>query len=258
MTSIDLIAIINELRKEILLSRIENIYQLTAFLFLFKLRQQTMLVIEAGKRIHLTQYVTKLPPSPPFFCRILRKYLRGSIIQDITLEEFERIVSVSLSSKGVLYKLIIEIFGNGNIILVDEKDKILHALSYRRMKDRNILRGESFKLPPLRGINPVKVTKTQLMDLRNVKGTIIKSLTSLLSIDGFSAEEILRTTGIPKTKPSQTVTNDEIMRIYSEVNNLVLTLNSISQPNIVINNSGTFINVLPFPLSIYSSLKMKA
>ena len=81
MTSIDLTAIIKELRETILDSRIDNIYQTTPFLFLFKLSPKKTLVIEAGKRIHLTQYVTKFPSSPPFFCRLLRKFLRRGIVQ---------------------------------------------------------------------------------------------------------------------------------------------------------------------------------
>jgi len=51
MTSIDLSAIIKELRDTILDSIIDNIYQTTPFLFLFKLHPKKTLVIEAGKRI---------------------------------------------------------------------------------------------------------------------------------------------------------------------------------------------------------------
>ena len=257
MTSIDLAAIIKELKKTIQDSRIENIYQTTSFLFLFKLRPKKILVIEAGRRIHLTQYVTKLPTSPPFFCGLLRKILRRGIIQDIQIEEFERIVSLIIMSKGVSYKLVIEIFGRGNIILVDENNKIIHALSYRKMRDRNILRGESFKHPPPRGFNPLKVTQILLVGLRDTKSTVIKSLTNLLSIDGLFAEDLLLKTGINKKKQSKTLTNDEINRIYIEVSNLALSLNNTSQSNIVIDETGAFINVIPFPLSIYDSHKIQ-
>jgi predicted ribosome quality control (RQC) complex YloA/Tae2 family protein len=257
MTSIDLAAIIKELKKTIQDSRIENIYQTTPFLFLFKLHPKKTLVIEAGKRIHLTQYVTKFPISPPFFCMLLRKILRRGIIRDIQIEEFERIVSFIIMSKGISYKLIIEIFGRGNIILVDEKNKIIHALSYRRMRDRNILRGENFKHPPPRGFNPLKVTQLRLMGLRDTKSTVIKSLTNLLSIDGLFAEDLLLKIGINKKKQSKTLTSDEINRIYIEVSNLALSLNNTTQSNIVVDKNGAFINVLPFPLSIYDSHKMQ-
>jgi predicted ribosome quality control (RQC) complex YloA/Tae2 family protein len=173
------------------------------------------------------------------------------------MEEFERIISLRIISKGLLYKLIIEIFGRGNILLVDEKDKILHALSYRRMRDRNILRGESFKLPPSRGLNPLKVTQIQLMGLRDTSDTVIKSLTNILSIDGLFAEEILLKTAINKKRGSKTLTNEEINRIYLEVSNLALRLNNPPQSHIVIDKTDGFINVLPFPLSIYSSYKIQ-
>jgi predicted ribosome quality control (RQC) complex YloA/Tae2 family protein len=173
------------------------------------------------------------------------------------MEEFERIVSLRILSKGILYTLIIEIFGRGNILLVDEKMTILHALSYRRMRDRNILRGEHFQHPPSRGLNPLKVTQRQLMDLRDTKGTVIKSLTHLLSIDGVFAEEMLLRTSITKKRESNTLTNAELNRLYIELSNLAVILNNIPQPTIILDETGAFMNVLPFPLSIYNAHKIQ-
>jgi predicted ribosome quality control (RQC) complex YloA/Tae2 family protein len=95
------------------------------------------------------------------------------------------------------------------------------------------------------------------MGLRDTNGTIIKSLTNILSIDGLFAEEILLKTAINKKRESKTLTNEEINRIYLEVSNLALRLNNPPQSHIVIDKTDGFINVLPFPLSIYSSYKMQ-
>ena len=47
-----------------------------------------------------------------------------------------------------MLRLILELFGEGNIILADEEGKILQALFFKRMRDRNIVRNEIYQFPP--------------------------------------------------------------------------------------------------------------
>jgi predicted ribosome quality control (RQC) complex YloA/Tae2 family protein len=251
MTSLDLAAIVKELREIIVGSRIGNIYQINPSTFLFKLYPKRKLIVEAGRRVHLTRYEVKAPPSPPLFCRVLRKILRGGIIQDVQIEEFERIVTIKISSRGTSCRLVTEVFGRGNLVLVDGGNKILHALSYRRMRDRNVLRGEGFKFPPSRGLNPLKATKRQMKALRDKGGTVIQALTKLLSIGGLCAEEAILRAGIDKRREAKTLTDDEVDKVHGEVTKLTLSLEYAKRPNIVVDRDGGYIDVLPFPFSIY-------
>ena len=50
--------------------------------------------------------------------------------------EFERIVTVSFRTKEGLLKLVVELFGEGKVILTNEKNMILQALFFKRMRDR--------------------------------------------------------------------------------------------------------------------------
>lgn len=257
MTSLDLAFIVKELRENLVGSRIDNIYQISQLTFLFKLRPKMKLILEVGRRIHLTQYEVKIPSFPSLFCRILRKFLRRGIIQDIQIIDFERIVIFKIASKETSFKLIIEVFGKGNIILVDDENKILHAVSYRKMRDRNVIRGEVFILPPSRGLNPLKTTLEQMLALKETKGTLIQSLTKLLNIGGLCAEEVLFRAGIDKKRDSKTLTNDEVNRIYIEVFNLTLNQYNIKLPHIVLDNNKNYIDVLPFPFLIYKDVETK-
>ena len=63
-----------------------------------------------------------------------------------------------------MFKLVVELFGEGNIILTDEKNQILQALFFKRMRDRNILRNETLVFPPPSGKNPFKITHPELGD----------------------------------------------------------------------------------------------
>ena len=71
---------VHELRQQIRDSRVNNVYQLDPTTLLLKLHKidtpPLQLVMEAGKRLHLTTYVPEKPSHPPDFCMALRKYLR--------------------------------------------------------------------------------------------------------------------------------------------------------------------------------------
>jgi len=257
MTSFDLAAIVSELKEITIGFRLENIYQLDPFTLLFSLRSGQRLIIEAGKRVHLTEYDVEKPPSPALFCQLLRKYLRGGIIQDVRTDGFERILTVEVSFKEASYKLVSEIFGRGNIILLDDEDKVLHALSYRRMRDRNIIRGEAFKPPPLKGSNPLEITRLQLKGLKEQKVTVVRALTNLLSIGGLYAEEILQRSQIDKGTVSNILTDKEIDRIYDAVAELSSDLTIRRHPHIIIDDEGKWVDVLPFLLTIYKGFKVK-
>ena len=158
MTSFDLAATVQELSGSLLDLRLDNVYQVSPLTLLLTFPQRR-LIIEAGKRCHLTRYDVDKPSTPSQFCSIMRKYLNGGAVQRIQMDDFERIVSIEVASREGIYKLVFEIFGKGNIILVDANNIILQALSYRRMRDRDIIRGTALMPPPSRGLSPLNVSR---------------------------------------------------------------------------------------------------
>lgn len=158
-TSFDIAAATSELKPLISDSRVNNIYQLDDKTLVFKLHKVDVppirLVVEAGRRLHSTVYAPESPVAPPEFCMSLRKYLRGAWLTGVEQYEFERIVTVSFRTKDGLLKLIAEIFGEGNIILTNEKNQILQALFFKRMRDpkhpakRNLVVSSSQRQKPL-------------------------------------------------------------------------------------------------------------
>jgi len=196
MTSFDIALITSELKQLILDARIDNIYQLGHVTLLLKLRQPNQsplhLLIEAGKRIHLTAYTLEKPQKPPAFCMALRKHIRNGRVVDVQQHEFERIVTIRVSKKTGEFQLVSELFGEGNIILVSPENEVLQALTYRRMRDRNILRGEMFQHAPARGKNPLHLSRQEFGEITGFgQLEIVRALTKFLSIGGFYAEEVL-------------------------------------------------------------------
>jgi predicted ribosome quality control (RQC) complex YloA/Tae2 family protein len=260
MTSFDIAAAISELSNFIKGSRIGKIYQLNYKILLLKLRNPSgetiQLLIEAGKRIHITKYDFEKPKKPPSFCMALRKHLENGIVEDISQYDFERISELLIRHGGQKYRLIAELFDEGNIILVGPENKILHALTYRRMKDRNILRGEDFKYPPQRGRDLRHLSPEEL---RKIKGfgqiDIVRALTRFLGVGGLYAEEILLRSEIDKNKPCSSLTDDEVSALSKNIMDLISQIERW-KPCVFIDENGAWVDVAPFPLKKYSGLNV--
>ena len=88
----------------------------------------------SAARLHFTSSTPDNPAEPPNFCKLLRKHLSGAVIEEISQDGLDRTVIFRLSaynelSDKVYPRLIIELFtGQANVILCDEKGKILDAL----------------------------------------------------------------------------------------------------------------------------------
>jgi predicted ribosome quality control (RQC) complex YloA/Tae2 family protein len=252
MTSFDIAAILSELQDVIVGSRINNIYQVSPLTFLLTFTSDVQLLIELGRRIHLTRYTVKRPPQPSQFCKILRKYLRRGIIQEVKMPRFERIIILIIEARKTTYRLYVELFSKGNAILVDDQDTIMYASSYRTMRDRDITRHQPFRLPPARGMDPTQVTEEGMTLLLDQKGTLIRALTRTLSIGGLYAEELLLRANLDKNMTLDNITSQDLNKLHSALTQLIIELKKHPHPHIVEVKSGQAIDVLPIKLHIYT------
>jgi predicted ribosome quality control (RQC) complex YloA/Tae2 family protein len=252
-TSFDVAAVVRELKEAILNSRVKNVYQLNSKTMLFKLHGRSenafMLVLEAGRRLHLTSYALEKPLVPPAFCMALRKNLKSSWLTGVEQYEFERVVIFHFRSEIGVFKLVLELFGEGNIILVDSENRILQALHYKRMRDRNILRGEVFRFAPPSGQNPIKISKQTFFEGLRGYGDVevVRALARFLGISGTYAEEILLRLGIEKTTHCSSLNTQQAEAIYNCLQDLISQVSMGKlEPNIVLDESGDFVDVVPF------------
>lgn len=261
-TSFDIAAATKELQPAISDSRVNNIYQLDEKTLVFKLHKTDLppirLVVEAGRRLHSTVYAPESPSEPPAFCMSLRKYLRGAWLTNIEQYEFERIVQVTFKIKEGLLKLVAELFGEGNIILTDEKNQILQALAFKRMRDRNVLRNETLIFPPPSGKNPFKVSLLDLQEgyKKSGEAEVVRTTARFLGIGGVYAEEVLLRANVDKAKPCRNLSDAEVTGIFDALQSLLSKLaNGSLEPNIVLDADGSFLDVVPLKLRRYEANK---
>ncbi len=263
MSSFDIAALILEVSRAIRGARIDNIYQIKPTTLLLRLRQTGQpplyLLAEAGKRLHLTRYVLKGPKMPSAFCMALRKHLRNGRVGEISQHNFERIVVLKVTTGEGEFQLVFELFGEGNIILVNPQNRILQALFYRRMRDRNIWRGEAFRQPPSSGRNPLGLNRQDLEGIKDFgRLEVVRALTRFLSIGGLYAEEILLRAQVDKDKPCETLTEEELGKIFDRLNQILSPIISGKmEPRIILSKEGEWIDVTPIPLKRYAHLEQE-
>ncbi len=96
MTSVDIAAVIKELNS-LDGAKLEKAYQHSTNEIRLKLSAKDGkkdLLLQAGRRIHLTQNPSKAPTIPPSFPMLLRKQLKGARILKLEQHNFDRIVAI--------------------------------------------------------------------------------------------------------------------------------------------------------------------
>ncbi|KAF2821814.1 hypothetical protein CC86DRAFT_410893 [Ophiobolus disseminans] len=135
-SSLDVKVIAHELSKSLTSLRVTNVYDLSSRIFLIKFHKpdhREQLLIDSGFRCHLTEYARTTAAAPSAFVAKLRKYLKTRRVTSVAQIGTDRILEFKFSDG--LYRLYLEFYAGGNIVLTDNDLKILALL-------RNVDEGE--------------------------------------------------------------------------------------------------------------------
>ena len=128
-SSLDVKVITHELSKTLVSLRVSNIYDLSTRIFLFKFakpNQREQLLIDSGFRCHLTSFARSSAAAPSPFVSRLRKFLRTRRCTKVQQIGTDRVVELQFSDGA--YRLFLEFYAGGNIVLTDAELNILGLL----------------------------------------------------------------------------------------------------------------------------------
>lgn len=184
-------AVVTELKKEILGSKIDKIYEPdknTIILGLYSPGKHSSLNIcidSHNCRINLTTHSRINPQVAPNFCMLLRKYLIGGRISKISMLGLERLVQIEIETINEFNEieiktLIVELMGrHSNIILIKNDNTIIDAMRHISLGEnsyRDIMPFRNYTLP----IND-KIEITTIKDFEEFyskleEGDLVKSI----------------------------------------------------------------------------------
>ena len=262
MSNVDIYRIVKELNEEIIGTRIDKSYQPTYDTIRIKLRKagevRKDLVMQAGGRIHLTDYPQPNPTIPPNFPMLLRKHLSGGTITSIKQHNFDRIIEITVQ-KNVEYTLIVELFSKGNVILLDEHRNIISPLKHRKWQDRKVTSHEEYKYPPEKGININDTNPDEIKDVLKSSDADVTRTIAMNGLGGLYAEEIISYTNIQKTKLAKDLTDEEIVELDNAIKELFNRIENEPNPQIIIEKEDNSKNkdLVPINLNKYKEYESK-
>lgn len=201
-----------------------------------------------GPILFITDKAPENPATPPGFCMLLRKHLEGGRITAVVQNDLERVITFEVdilgaSSKLITKKLIFELAGRNNNIILTQNEIIIDSLKHvdiTQSSYRNILPGRAYKMPPPQtGLNILTASPEQIVEASCLNTTTAfcqKLISSTTGIGKTIAEEMLKASGIdPKaeaisTSEAKTLTAnirmlqenicyDKIATVYAAVSN---------------------------------------
>jgi predicted ribosome quality control (RQC) complex YloA/Tae2 family protein len=258
MTSVDVAALLPEF-DSLIGAKLEKAYQLTPVELRLKLVTTTGkrdLIIEAGKRLHLTNAPAAAPALPPSFPMLLRKELKGGRISTIEQYDFDRVVEIRFVRSDDERYLICELFSKGNVILTDESKRIILPLRGMRSASRQVIRGQQYEYPSTQ-LSPVDLSYNEFeAAITSISRDVVRTLATHFNMGGLYAEEVCLRAGVDKK--SAQLTPEEVQRLYAALRAVFepLRLNSLS-PHIVYESESAPIDVLPFEMAQFDRFEKR-
>lgn len=252
LDGIFLSSLLTDLKESIIDSKIDKINQPEKdeiILQLRKNRSNIKLLISASSqfsRLHITNIQKENPLKAPLFLMVLRKYLVGGLITDITQKDSDRIVTIHVSSRDELgfdskYLLIVEIMGrHSNITLVRERDlKVMESIKHIT-PDINTYRvlypGVTYVYPPTSTkLNPFDFTEK---DLINILEDSSYNLDENFFFKNFTGVSKILSKELYSNLSSYNYSVKDTERLYKFIKNLFNDIKNNPSFNIYVDDNG--------------------
>ena len=177
-SSFDVARIVREL-SEMVGARARKVYQPHYEQVVVRLNRKglpsTDLVIVRGRRVYTSQRDRPMPSKPSQFAMVLRKHMNNSRLISVEQYGFDRVVELTFEHGGGRLRLVIELFRDGNVLLLDDNGVIIQPLTHAKYASRSLKRGVAYSPPP------------ETVDPRNMDRSALDSL-----LDG-SQHDLIRT-----------------------------------------------------------------
>jgi predicted ribosome quality control (RQC) complex YloA/Tae2 family protein len=213
------------------------------------------LLIEIGAYMVVGRFDMEMPRTPTTFAMTIRKYLANARVRGIRQHGFERIVVFDLETKDGTYSMVLELFANGNLILVKD-EVIIQPLSSKSWRHREVKAKQEFKFPPSMA-NPLEMKAEELKGLiYGSEKDLVRTLIGEVNLPPRYAEEICLKIGLDKNMPAKTLTPEETDILWSGIKDMLDQLKE-GRGGFVYSDAEDYCAVTPIELESLSGNEFK-
>jgi len=263
LSGIELHYLVNKISSKITSSYyVSNISSITKNSILLKLHHPTesdINLIVSTKGIWITSKKYKQMEDNQLLS-ILSREIERAKINSVSQPGSERIFFLHFINKdNKERKLVIEIFGKGNIILCDESMKILWILNPVEVRHRILKTGLEYVLPPNRGEDVFQITLEGMKKSRQTQPEntdLVRWLAKCTSLPRKYVEEILLHSGI-SAKYANNLSDNDVQIIYDKTKEITSKVidETNHEPSIMVDKLGLAIDASPIVMSGESNTK---
>ncbi|PSQ04342.1 hypothetical protein BRC97_11540 [Halobacteriales archaeon QS_6_71_20] len=265
MTSVDLAAVVGELSRYEG-AKVDKVYRYGDDLVRFKLRDydrgRVELIVETGdvKRCHVADpaRVPDAPGRPPEFAKTLRSRLAGGELAAVDQYEFDRILTLGFDRPDAATRVVAELFGEGNVAVLDETGEVQRSLETVRLKSRTVAPGSRYEYPQSR-IDPFDV-RYEVFAARMAESDtdVVRTLATQLNMGGLYAEEFCTRAGVEKALDIAEAGEEQYRALHDAVVRMGERLRAGDLDPRLYLEDGDVVDVTPFPLEEREGLESEA
>lgn len=153
--------------------------------------------------------------------RRLRNDLLRLKLKDVEQVGLERIVYLRFGGFDKNFVLVVEFFGDGNIILCNSEKKVLALQHSIDVRHRNVSVGQEYMQPPQNGLNALDLKIDDFNYIKDAKMACARWLGRQLGLPRRYAEGIPHNAGVEPKKSGHVLSEDEIVSLYNSARRII-------------------------------------
>ena len=167
------------------------------------------LVIVRGKRLYMSRRDRPMPNNPSPFAMLLRKHLGNSRLVAVEQVGFDRVLILTFEHGGGRLKLVIELFRDGNVLLLDDEDVIIQPLTHVKYASRSLKRGEQY-IPPPETVDPRGLDRAELDTILDESNhSMIRTLAARVNLGRIYGNAVCTAAGIGLDEPADSIDDEQ-------------------------------------------------
>ena len=182
------------------------------------------LVIVSGRRLYLSQRDRPMPSQPSQFAMVLRKHMNNSRLIEVKQLGFDRIISMTFEHGSGKLTLIIELFRDGNVLLLDDDGVIIQPLTHAKYASRSLKRGVQY-VPPPAAVDPREIDRKKLDKLLDESDDdLIRTLAARGNLGRIYGSAICASASLEEKLKAKDLSNEQREVLDTAITNLLQEL----------------------------------
>ena len=251
LSSFDVTAVVKELQRYVDWN-LDKVYQPTREHLILALKSRgegkEFINFFVGKWLFRSTKTKEMPQQPTDFAMMLRKRVSNARLTGVRQQGFERIIVLTLEKDGK-YELVLELFAEGNVVLVKD-GIIIQPLISRTWKHRVVRARREFAFPPPIP-DPSEMDQGAIMEMMKASDAdIVRTLATRMNLGGRYSEEACARLGIDPHREAADVSVDESSAILDMIKTLMKEAKE-SEKGIIVKKGGVVEDVVPISMRTY-------